>query len=444
MAIQLPRNRHTTVIVGGGIAGLTAAAYLARAGQAVELYEQAREVGGRARTRDEAGYRFNFGPHALYNGGTGAPVLRDLGLSWTGGIPAVDGYGLLQGRLGRLPTGLRSIVTTRLLPAAAKAELVGLMTRLPRIDLEPLHTVAAQDWLDGELRHREVRLLLAMLIRVATYSADLERLSMGAALAQVRLALSANVTYLDDGWQTLVAGLRRIAGQAGATLVTASRVTAVLRDTLTGAASGVRLADGTTREADAVVVATSPRVVRTLVERSDETVLPTWDTAIPVQAACLDVALRTLPRPNTTVAFGLDRPLYLSVHSAVARLAPAGGAVIHVAKYLRHDEPADPRGNEQELLGFLDLAQPGWREQLVTRCYLPKMVVSNSLIRADWGGLAGRPGPAVPDVPGLYVAGDWVGQTGMLADAALTSARAAADAIVAAAAGQGMARLLTA
>jgi hypothetical protein len=41
------------------------------------------------------------------------------------------------------------------------------------------------------------------------------------------------------------------------------------------------------------------------------------------------------------------------------------------------------------------------------------------------GGLAGRPGPAVPGSDNLYVAGDWVGREGMLAAASLASARSA-------------------
>ena len=50
---------------------------------------------------------------------------------------------------------------------------------------------------------------------------------------------------------------------------------------------------------------------------------------------------------------------------------------------------------------------------------------------AAGGGLAGRPGVAVPDRPGTFVAGDWVGPEGHLADAVLASARAAALAAVA-------------
>jgi pyruvate/2-oxoglutarate dehydrogenase complex dihydrolipoamide dehydrogenase (E3) component len=41
--------------------------------------------------------------------------------------------------------------------------------------------------------------------------------------------------------------------------------------------------------------------------------------------------------------------------------------------------------------------------------------------------LKGRPRPDVPGVEGLYVAGDWVGPEGMLADASMASAKLAAE-----------------
>jgi hypothetical protein len=69
--------------------------------------------------------------------------------------------------------------------------------------------------------------------------------------------------------------------------------------------------------------------------------------------------------------------------------------------------------------------QPGWRDVLVHRRFLPSMTVANALPIPD----APRPS-AVTNVRGLYIAGDWVGSEGMLSDAALSSARAVAKAIL--------------
>ncbi|HEX5502261.1 MAG TPA: FAD-dependent oxidoreductase, partial [Thermomicrobiales bacterium] len=56
-------------VVGGGLAGLTAALYLARGGRAVTLFEKAHDLGGRAITEESEGYYFNLGPRALYRRG---------------------------------------------------------------------------------------------------------------------------------------------------------------------------------------------------------------------------------------------------------------------------------------------------------------------------------------------------------------------------------------
>ena len=71
--------------------------------------------------------------------------------------------------------------------------------------------MSAREWIDRSVRHAEVRLLVAALFRVATYAADLERMSAGAAVRQVQMALKENVYYLDCGWQVLVNGLRDVA-----------------------------------------------------------------------------------------------------------------------------------------------------------------------------------------------------------------------------------------
>ena len=60
-------------------------------------------------------------------------------------------------------------------------------------------------------------------------------------------------------------------------------------------------------------------------------------------------------------------------------------------------------------------------EHIVVQRFLPRMVVSSTMPRAGNGGLPGRPSVRASGLEGVFVAGDWVGPVGLLADAALAS-----------------------
>src|SRR5271154_1209102 len=79
------------VVVGGGLAGLTAANALGDAGRKVTLFEQSERLGGRAITQEIAQenreYRMNLGPHALYCGGVATRTFRGWNIPMAGARP---------------------------------------------------------------------------------------------------------------------------------------------------------------------------------------------------------------------------------------------------------------------------------------------------------------------------------------------------------------------
>lgn len=72
--------KYDVVVVGGGIAGLTSAAYLSKAGYRVLVCEKEKKVGGLVNSFDFKGFTFDGGIRAIENSGIVMPMLRQLGL----------------------------------------------------------------------------------------------------------------------------------------------------------------------------------------------------------------------------------------------------------------------------------------------------------------------------------------------------------------------------
>src|SRR5437764_11377792 len=114
------------VIVGGGLAGLAAATYAARSGRTVTLFEKAAHVGGLAITKQRDGFCLNLGAHALYHQMEAGEVLRELGVSYSGKEPPPL-FALAGDRLHVLPQSPITLLSTRLLDASAKLEMLRVM-----------------------------------------------------------------------------------------------------------------------------------------------------------------------------------------------------------------------------------------------------------------------------------------------------------------------------
>ncbi|MFW9981551.1 MAG: oleate hydratase, partial [Candidatus Thorarchaeota archaeon] len=69
-------NNNRTLIVGGGMAGLTAAVYLARAGHDVLLLEKNKECGGLLNSFQREGFTFDAGARSILNAGVIHPMLK--------------------------------------------------------------------------------------------------------------------------------------------------------------------------------------------------------------------------------------------------------------------------------------------------------------------------------------------------------------------------------
>lgn len=424
------------VVVGGGLAGLAAAATAAGDGRRVVLLD-GHPFGGRARTEERNGYVFNRGPRALYLGGAGRSILQQFGIDPTGGPPLLKGsMGLLDGSLHLLPQGPGSLVRTDLLGVKAKLKLGALLGRMQKIDATALTGMTLNGWLADSGLPPAAADLVRMLIRVATYTNAADQMSADVAVQQGQLALGPGVRYIDGGWQTLVDGLVQVARTAGAELRTGVNVrgidhgadsnAAITNGASPGVGDGggvrVRTDDGDITAGSVIVAAGTPAACAAVLGHRPAA----WDRLGPeVGAACLELGLRRPPAHR--VVIGIDQPLYCSTHCPPARLAPEGGAVVQVLRYQPPDSTTTADQDRAELRAAARLAGIT-DDDIVEERFLRRMVVTGGFPTPATGGLPGRPSIEVEGRPGVFVAGDWVGPTGFLVDAALSSALAAASA----------------
>ena len=414
---------YDVVVVGAGIAGLTAAAYAGRAGLRV-LVVDGHAPGGRARTSsvDAAGGRGRFslnqGAHALYLAGELRAVLDDLGVRFHGGAPG--GLELWKDDARHVfPSGPTTLLRTTALGRRGKAAMVKLLARLPSMKPAALEGRTVDDWLAATGLPADADALTRCLVRTATYAHAPDVIDAGAVVKQLQRALK-GVTYLDDGWQSIVDGLRAAATAAGATIVDHAAARTVRRH---GDGWEVELAgDRSVRTVTAILAAGGPAAAGRLLTVEPGRFGPTGPA---VRVAGLDIGLdHAAPSGGL---FSADEPLYLSRHMPPARLGPEGTDLLSAVRYLAPGEQpgaADLRAELWRHAGRLGIHDGG--PGVIMSRYLHDLVVAHGMPLASEGGLRGRPPVAVAGHPGVLLAGDWVGPVGLLADASAASGRAAA------------------
>lgn len=181
-------GRLDTVVVGGGISGLTTAFHLARAGRRVAVLEAAERVGGAIETfsdGSDTGWRFEMGPNTvLENNPSVGRLLRDSGMEGekiTAAPSAKRRYLCKGGRLVPLPGGPGGFLTTPLFPASAKLRLL----REPWIGKPPAGT---EETIAQFVRRRLGQAFLDYAVGPfvsGVYAGDPERLSVRWAVPKI-------------------------------------------------------------------------------------------------------------------------------------------------------------------------------------------------------------------------------------------------------------------
>ena len=157
------RNPTEVAIIGGGLAGLTAAATLASHGKRAVVYERHRSPGGDARSSTHEGFIFNRGPHALYRGGAAERTLAGLGVAIRGGVPPVKGRIVFGNESFIAPAGPATLLQTKGFSARDKVEIAKVLGKVPKLRPSELASLTVTEWIDGLVTRERPRLLLQLL-----------------------------------------------------------------------------------------------------------------------------------------------------------------------------------------------------------------------------------------------------------------------------------------
>ncbi len=361
-------------IVGGGLAGLTAAITCAEGGAGVSLLEAHATLGGRARTNDGQ-YKANFGPHAFYKDGPfwNWMAEREL-LPRYAGLPLAGIKFRWQGEVRRTP------------PLGAIPSVLRLRGREAPIELD------FRTWAASHTDERTAAMLSAAA-GVYTFYYDPGALSAAFVWSRtVRALLSPPppARYPLGGWSAVVSSLETRARELGVSINTGCSVDALPEPP--------------------VIVATEMGDARKLL--GDDAVRWTGGHTL-----CIDLAVRHR-RGDPYVVSDLDDAGWIERFTAPdSSLAPAGEELVQAHMPIRPDEDVALAAARLERL--LDASLPDWRERETWR---RRQVMDARSGALDRPGTSWRDRPSVDRGDGVFLAGDMVAAPGLLAEVAWASA----------------------
>jgi hypothetical protein len=360
-------------IVGGGLAGLTAAVCSAEQGAKVRLLEAHEELGGRARSTSGE-YKVNLGPHAILSSSPLWQWLKERDLLPPYARPRLSGVRFRwQDDIRRVPAVGATVAALRLRGRSAP------------VDLD------FRTWVADQVGH-EAAEILSRSIGILTYHHDPGELSAAFVwepLVRGLLSAPPSARYPIGGWSTMVEKMRQRALELGVEIHTGQRVELLPEPP--------------------VIVATELADARALLD--DPTL--EWTSG---HAVCLDLAL-THRRGDPFVVVDLQEAGWIERYTAAdPSLAPDGEELLQAQMPIKPGE--SPDAATERLNRLLDASFPDWRERERWR---RRQVMDGRTGALDFPGQSWRDRPAIDRGDGIFLAGDMVAAPGCLSEIAWAS-----------------------
>ena len=364
------------LVVGAGLAGLSAAIDASANGHHVVVLERGKNVGGRGTSQNQEGFSLSFGPHLLHKKGPLWQLCRRL--------------------------------SKRKSPSAA--------LRLDKVEILGHGIIRPKGNISRVIENRRA-------LRAKDHSNPIVQgasfLSSWDSGTTVRLdALNRSKLHVsNEGWIGLVGRIAAALDEIGVLIECGVKV-----DTIHD--YGVKLSDGKKVEADVVVLACGLKTSIRLLKNLDETkAKEIFSNRSKITASIIEVGLNSKPlRERQAIIDTNNNSAIIDYIAIQSRLSSRGS---HLSAITVGGLPADlgvtkfesPQDRIQHLENFLDSQAAGWRDHIVTDLRQEKITIHENLgDEIDGFAFSER---------GIIMAGSWVKSDYILADAAVHSGRIA-------------------
>lgn len=425
---EVMTQQRDAIIIGGGYAGLSAAALLAKQGRRVTLLERAGRLGGRASYVEKDGFVWEYGQHScrLAGDGIAARVFNKLERPLTfQDARGSDSFMYMDGKLYPRPEGPLALLLTELMSFRARLDFLRFYARL--LSLNP------NDWYDKTLlelyrehhSNAEVERFLSFLGLTVMLS-DPARVSAGEVIQFLKRAAKARVKQGEPrgGTRQLITKLHDAIEEHGGEIRTSETAVSILTDDHT--AVGVRTRQGE-YQAGAVICAFP--LFRLFGLMDESLFAPEFVSYVRNIKSSSGLSIDfVFDEPITQIKgsiLGVHLPLWVKFwrHEEPGP-APEGKHVCTWGLLLPPDEPPAQEAvdkTEMRIKGIMEELFPGILRKVVRERKLFVPVLNGNMLMTRQS-YPHRPDIASKDISRLYFVGDTTRGEGCSGDIAFSSA----------------------
>jgi phytoene dehydrogenase-like protein len=412
-------NHFDTIIIGGGLAGLSSAAYLAKNGKKVILFERAK-VGGRAITVNMKGFSFNFGAHSLYARDKSYlskfDKSLDLNIEWLDFNPKKAMYDLGE-ELSVIPADPLALLQTKMVQGMDKFFFAfKVLTTMLGIE-KGMEGLTIKEYFERKKVNPDIQKMLLTLASSNFFTKTPEDIPSNVFFDYYKEIFKTKkpVSYIKGGWGNLISLFENKISEYNGEIMNKTKISKVNIER--NKVVSIETNKGEIFTADHYIFCIPPSELALLFKNTalEEQIL-SYSLYKPTYVMVYDVGLKTIVNDKLSYIYDIENKLFITDISHYDKTCvPEGGQLLQAIAYLSDDESSNNEEIEKiksKIEEFYDKHFDGWREHLVVPKISKKAIVQEVKWNKEQKGLPIK----FDELDNAFFAGDWCQGKGQLSE----------------------------